>query len=292
MNFYKMIKLAVVAATLSGTVVQATDSVGIVASISPNKQKTISFAVDTRSATQNLVTQSNQPMSNHYYWLERKGCDSYHTTLDLLEKKDGSNFGPQDHNSLEQFMKNFSAHAQALNNPKNKVKGKKAYHANGYELRLFVHYADGTHHQFNAANINSVMNSNQPILYANLVLKLGTHVGLKKDWKFVQNKHIPNAYARAVKHNLETHITIANIFKYSKAQNQIVNNAMQRKNGKSPWNEAFNNNNPAEMRMLVDTFNLTNNATAFNKLQGISIDRLQLTGKQNGSIVAIRTVKF
>jgi len=292
MNFYKMIKLAIVAATLSVSAVQASDSVGIVASISPNKQKTISFAVDTRGATQNLVTQSNQPMSDHYYWLERKDCSSYHATLDLLKKKDGTNFGPQDHHSLEQFMKNFSVHAKALNDPKNKVKGKKAYRANGYELRLFVHYADGSHHQFNAANINSVMNSNQPILYANLVLKLGTHAGLKKDWKFVQNKHIPNAFARAVNHNLETHITIANIFKYSKAQNKIVNNAVQRKNGKSPWNEPFDNNNPAEMRMLVDAFNLTNSATDFNKLKGISIDRLELTGKQNGAISTIKTVKF
>lgn len=296
MKLFNVIKIAIVATVLQMSFVKASDTVGIVASIAPNMQRAISLAVDSRTATQTLIDQTNHPKSEHIYWLDRNDSETYHVTLELLSKTDKSQFTSVDLNDVETICKNFNAHARHLNANHQKT-GKKAYVGNGYELRLFVHYVDGTHEQFKAKNIVNLMKSRKDVAYANIVLKLGTHGGLKKDWSFTRDNILtrPNHahLTRIISHELETHITIGSLYKYTKQQNQIVGKSVQRKNGKKGFSTPFLCAVGYEMQMLVDTFTLINAHINQNALQGICLDRLQVTGKdQNGNIGVLREVIF
>ncbi len=295
MFFNKYLKLVAVAVSFGGgAMVQGAIAadVGIIASLSPKTQNKISMAVNTESATKGLIAATAN--SNNIYWLERKNSSTYHTTLDLIHNKNG-NFTANDYTHIEDILINFGTHAKNLNSANNKgKKGNKFYPANGYELRLFVHYTDGTHAQLMSKNINSLYNSNKDIAYANLVLKLGTHKQLNTDWEWTQKNILTkpghSQFSRCTSHKLETHITIANLFKYTKKQNQIVNGQMQRKNGKSPINTPFNHNDKSEMKILVKAFKQAN--SKFKTLNGIKIDRFQITQLQNGQLNTIKTVIF
>lgn len=288
-------KITFVAALLCTPNAQATDQVGIVASISPNKQTMISKAVDSRTATQNLANQTNHPKSQNIYWFARNKSQTYHSTLEILCKKNKTQFSSSDLDSIATICQNFNTHAKYLNDPNNNMNGKKAYRGKGYELRLFVHYTDGSHKQFNARNVTDLLKSTKDVTYAHVVLKLGTHGGLKKDWNFTRQQILPHHTDLTCisQHALETHITIGSICKYTKQQNHIVGKQVKRKNGKKGFNTPFLCNVHYEMQMLVDTFNEINNHMDQNALKNIFLDRLQVTGKdQTGKISVLREVKF
>lgn len=279
----KFILFSIILSTHS---VFADTQIGIIASLSPATTRTISFNTDTRHATQALKNHTQG--SGFIYWLQRLNSDHYHVTLDLLQKADGSQFTPADLTHVETILTNFSRYARELNKQR-----PKAYNASAYELRLFVHYTDGTHEQFTAQNINTLLARGKDVSYANLVLKLGTEGKLRDDWTHLQQNILTKphhaAYQRVANHHLETHITIANLFKYSKAQNQIVGKTVQRNNGRPGWNEPFNQ---TDLNVLIDAFNQTHTQVNFNRLQGLKLDRVQITGKLAGQLVTHKTVKF
>lgn len=267
----------------------ANPTVGIIASLKSSTQEKISKAVKTNAATQKWIQQTNHPQSQFYYWIERKDSESYHTTLDMIRRRDGQDLTPQDENTILALIKDFSADAVYLNQAakaftrQNGNPGK-AYRGNGYELRLFVHYTDGSSGQFNAKNIDSILQSQKDISYANLVLKIGTHGQLRDDWKEIRNDHLCQGQAAyvdyesdALKHDLETHITIARLVKCTKKQHSIIQGKLKRNNGKNLFSTAFDKNKRYEMQMLVDAFKLTNSKVRWADLKNISYDRLQIT---------------
>jgi hypothetical protein len=291
MNLFNISKLALVVWLLQGTYVHATEQVGVIASISPKKQRTTSFAVDSRLATQHLKAETDK-QTKSIYWFDRNDSDSYHTTVALLKKEDGHVFSDADYEHLKHLLDDFSSQAPYLNK---KVAGqKKAYKANGYELRLFVHFKNQTSAQYSAKNIGDLLQVQQDISYANIVLKLGTGGDLKKDWDNVGAGMMDRAhFVRANRHDLETHITIGSLYKYTKKDNEVIGGkVVSIKENKKVFNTPFLCAQRTELQLLVDTFNSVNGNTDWNKLQNIMLDRLQVTGKVNGQIKLLRDVRF
>lgn len=266
----------------------STADIGIIACLDPAIQQKLSFGVNTKEATKALKKAGTK---NYIYWLDRKDSSTYHITLDTIHKING-NFNNNDIDLYEEFIGNYINKAFELN--KNAAKSKaKFYDANAYELRLFVHYDDGTTEQFKKTDIRDLLKSNKDISYANLVLKIGTYEQLKNDWEYVQNKIFKGGkfkdFTSTMKHELETHITIANLYKYGTDINEILNGKMQRKIGGSPINSPFKHGNKNEMQILVDTFEFANKD--FKNIH-IKIDCLQITQKSNQKIDVIKTFKF
>lgn len=269
----------------------AMDQLGIIASLSPEDSEKVSYAVNTQQTTKKL--KGIQTPQKDIYWLTRLPCNTYHVTVDLLEPTKGGNFSSADANQLETILQNFKTYAPGL-------KKQNYYTANGYELRMFVHFADGTHEQYNAKSVSDLLIANKDVSYANIVLKLGTNGQLRDDWRYVQGniltkQHHSAVFTRTTPHDLETHITIANLFKYDGSKYQV--NGSNIVGGKltpagKPYNTPFkcNGANGNELSILVDVYNTTNSNTDFSV--NINLDRLQITKKQNGNLNILKEVKF
>lgn len=273
----------------------ASDQVGIIASVKPSDQTSISRAVNTHKAMLALKRKTSD-----IYWLERNDLDTYHITLDLFKPTQGGQFSVADMTHLETILKNFVTHAKKLNLHKNPRTGKRAYIGSGYELRLFVHFSDGTHEQYTENTINNLLNSRKDVNYANLVLKLGTHMHLSNDWeafrKYIagHSRH-SSVFQPMRQHKIETHVTIANIYKYDKNKYKVVNGqvtgAKMTSTGK-PFSIPFSGLN--DLKILVNTFNKTNDNTDWTTLDNLKIrlDRIQITEKKNGQINVLNTIRF
>lgn len=273
----------------------SSDQLGIIASVKPSDQRAISIAVNTSTAVSALKQQTS-----NIYWLARNDLDTYHITLDLFKPTQGGLFSTADMAHLETMLKNFVSHAKNLNRHKNPTTGKRAYVGSGYELRLFVHFADGTHEQYTKKTINNLLTAGKDVNYANLVLKLGTHMHLSHDWEAFQKyiaghlKH-SSVFQPMSHHKIETHITIANIYKYNKNVYKVVNGQIT--GGKmslagKPFTIPFKG--VSDLQILVDAFNDTNNNTDWTTLKNrkIRLDRIQVTEKVNGQINVLKTVRF
>lgn len=270
---------------LSASAVQSMDNLGIIADIDPQDQAKISKTISTTSATQLFKQQAG----NNIFWLDRPQCNTYHITLDILQTA-GNAFGQQEVDQLEGILNNYKRFSKKLNG--NGSNGKH-YMGNGYELVLFAH--DGNqHNEFTSKNIQTLTQTMPQVGYANLVLRLGTNGELRDDWLEVRNNILPRpqhaaVFKRANNHEIKTHITIANFFKYEAKDYHINNGKVEDK--KNPGKKIFNTPyKGAEVNLLVNAFQEVNKG--FQSINGIKIDRLLISTKNNGTTQTLKTVMF
>ncbi|MFN7709878.1 MAG: hypothetical protein ACK5O7_02805 [Holosporales bacterium] len=265
----------------------STNSIGVIAALNPAVKQHISKTVGTQGAV-SVFQRAHQHNPHAIYWVDRKLPDTYHVTLSLLHKKGGHTFTRPELTQLENQLNLFKQKARGLHI--NRSKGTRGYKANGYQLVLFTHSYQGgkeVHHEYNANTIHQLLkdHKNAPIAYANLVLRVGTQNLLSNDWKWQEQQFLNQCGSYLSKkgnHDLKTHITIANFYKYDASKYKITSHGnhkeiIDRKNpGAKIYNSPFASRH--ELQSLVDAFKAANGN--FQRKGGkipMNIDELHIT---------------
>ncbi len=254
--------LAGVAAHASSEFVQADISPGTVTAITPTINASLGAAIGELRKNKGADT---------CYFLAPNEASTYHVTLDNIERKDGRKLTTADHVAIVDLIGKFKAKRAEKNDHG------KSYKGEGFELRLYVHYADGRVQHYamkpseKVKDIRELAVYNTPISYANLVIKHGTNGALKKDWERFRVKCLDSNRTYKTKGEypkLDTHITIGNLYKYTDAA--LAKKVAGQKAAFMPFSTRHDRD------VLISAFSAA--CDKFKKLDPINVNRITVKG--------------